>query len=113
MDEKTTIGFVLIGLVLIIWMWVQTPPAPPPRPPAADSIRSAMAAPKDTIRAERPPVPRDTVVHSPRDILGTFFSQRASGEEKIIVITTDLYTAEITTKGGLIRKWALSGYKSW
>ena len=54
MDKKTTIGFVLIGLVLIIWMWVQTPPAPPVRPPArspaADSIRSTTAVPKDTIR---------------------------------------------------------------
>ncbi len=113
MDKNTTIGFVLIGLVLIIWMWVQTPTAPPPRPLAADSIRSAMVAPKDTLRAEHPAVPRDTVVHSPQDNLGSFFSQRASGEEKIIVITTDLYTAEITTKGGLIRKWELSGYKSW
>jgi YidC/Oxa1 family membrane protein insertase len=113
MDKKTTIGFVLIGLVLLIWMWVQTPPAPPARPPAADSSRSAMAAPKDTIRAERPAVSRDTLVHSPQDNLGTYFSPRASGEEKIIVITTDLYTAEITTKGGLIRKWELSGYKSW
>ena len=26
---------------------------------------------------------------------------------------TDLYTAEITTKGGLIRKWELAKYKSW
>ena len=97
MDKKTTIGFVLIGLVLLIWMWVQTPP-PAPRPVAADSLRSTMALPKDTVRVEHPAVPRDTVAHSPQDLLGSFFAQRGSGEEKVIVITTDLYTAEITTK---------------
>ena len=72
-----------------------------------------MALPKDTVRVEHPAVPRDTVAHSPQDLLGSFFAQRGSGEEKVIVITTDLYTAEITSKGGLIRKWELSGYKSW
>jgi len=25
MDKQATIGFILIGAVLIIWMWVQTP----------------------------------------------------------------------------------------
>ena len=113
MDKQTTIGFVLIGLVLIIWMWVQAPPAPAPHPAAPDSLRSAVAPPRDTVRVERPAAVPDTAGRTPAELLGTFFSSRATGEEKIIVIATDLYTAEITTKGGLIRKWELSAYKSW
>jgi YidC/Oxa1 family membrane protein insertase len=111
MDKQTTIGFVLIGLIIIIWMWIQTPPAP--HPSGADSLRTAIPVRKDTVRVERPAVQRDTVVHSPQELFGTYFSGRVSGEEKIIIIATDLYTAEITTKGGLIRKWELSRYKSW
>ena len=113
MDKQTTIGFVLIGLVLIVWMWVQTPPAPAPRPLTADSLRVPAAVHHDTVKVETPVAPRDTAGRTPQDLLGTFFSPRAAGEEKIIVIRTDLYTAEITTKGGLIRKWELTGYKSW
>ena len=30
-----------------------------------------------------------------------------------MIITTDLYTAEVTTKGGLLRKWELHAYKTW
>ncbi len=113
MDKQTTIGFVLIGVVLIIWMWVQTPTPPPPRPLTADSLRSAQPVVKDTVRVERPPVARDTSARNPQDALGSYFSARATGEEKVIVISTDLYTAEISTRGGLIRKWELTGYKTW
>ena len=47
------------------------------------------------------------------DQLGTFFAGRDKGDEKIVIIKTDLYTAEVTTKGGLLRKWELNGYKTW
>ncbi|HTY57995.1 MAG TPA: membrane protein insertase YidC [Bacteroidota bacterium] len=113
MDKQTTIGFVLIGLVLIIWMWVQTPAPPPPRPVTVDTLRAAQPVVRDTVRVERAPVQRDTTARTPQDILGTYFAARATGEEKVIIISTDLYTAEITTKGGLIRKWELSGYRTW
>jgi YidC/Oxa1 family membrane protein insertase len=113
MDKQTTIGFVLIGLVLIIWMWVQTPTPPPPRPVTIDTVHAAQPVVRDTVRIERPSAQLDTSSHSRQDMLGTYFAGRATGVEKVIVITTDLYTAEITTKGGLIKKWELSAYKTW
>ena len=30
MDKQSTMGFVLIGVILIAWMWLQSPPAPKP-----------------------------------------------------------------------------------
>jgi len=113
MDKQTTIGFVLIGLVLIIWMWVQAPPPPHARPVQSDSLHTATPAPKDTVRVERPAVSHDTTARNAQDLLGSYFSVRATGEEKVIVVATDLYTAEITTKGGLLRKWELTAYKTW
>ena len=115
MDKNTTFGFVLIGLVLIVWMWLQSPTVPPPKNVAgADSLRHTPAVVHDTVKAEPPPVAqRDTLPHTPAETFGSYFAPRAAGAEKIIVVQTDLYTAEITTRGGLLRTWELHRYKSW
>ncbi|HUI10898.1 MAG TPA: membrane protein insertase YidC [Bacteroidota bacterium] len=113
MDRNTTIGFVLIGLVLIVWMWMQAPPPPGARPPLPDSLRAVQVPPRDTVRPAPRPVVPDTAERTPAEIYGTYFAPRAAGEEKVIVVATDLYTAEITTKGGLLRKWELTAFKTW
>ena len=113
MDRNTTIGFVLIGLVLIVWMWMQAPPPAAVRPPAPDSLRAAPSVPRDTVLPRVQAAAPDTGAHTPADLYGTYFASRAQGEEKIIVIVTDRYTAEVSTKGGLLRKWELTGFKTW
>ena len=113
MDRNTTIGFVLIGLVLIVWMWMQAPPPAAVRPPAPDSLRAAQSVPRDTVRPRVQAAAPDTGAHTPADLYGTYFASRVKGEEKIIVIATDRYTAEVSTKGGLLRKWELTGFKTW
>ena len=45
--------------------------------------------------------------------LGVSFAGREAGAEKTVEIVTDLYTAEISTRGGLVKKWELHKYKSW
>ncbi|MGA9115382.1 MAG: membrane protein insertase YidC, partial [Bacteroidota bacterium] len=45
--------------------------------------------------------------------VGRFFTHLRSGTEKVLVVRTDLYTAEISTRGGLVRKWNLTRYKTW
>lgn len=110
MDKNSTLGFVLIGVILIAWMWLQSPPPPPPSAPA-DTTHVQQAAPvQKQIQAE--PAPDQTPPQQPA-AGSAFFAGRTSGPEKIISITTDLYTAEVTTKGGLLRKWELHGYKTW
>ena len=110
-SKISTIGFVLIGLILIVWMWLQSPPAPKPRPVSADTTQAVQVQPRDTVRPA-PPVQHTTPAAS-IDSLGKFFSARAAGTEKILVVKTDLYTAEITTRGGLLRQWTFSGYTTW
>jgi len=48
-----------------------------------------------------------------QDSLGRLFSVAARGEEKVLIVESDLLLAEITTRGGLLRKWELKGYKTW
>jgi YidC/Oxa1 family membrane protein insertase len=111
MDKQTTLGFILIGLVLIVWMWVQTPSpsARPPQQPPHDTTRVAApsaATPQEHAGSSVPP-------QASGDSLGKFFGTFQSGEERVLIIKTDLYTAEISSKGGVIRKWELAKYKSW
>ncbi len=114
MDKQSILGFILIGIVLVVWMWLQAPTPPPARPVQADSLASAQKAAPDTTRAEQPvPVPRVSAPASAPDSLGAFFTPRLSGTEKILVVKTRYYTAEISTKGGLIRKWELHDYLTW
>jgi YidC/Oxa1 family membrane protein insertase len=111
MDKNSTIGFILIGLVLIAWMWIQTPPAGKrPPAPAHDSTASVAAIP-DTVPA--PPRQVPGVQASAADSTGRFFAHLAHGQEKTLIIRTDLYTAEVTTRGGLLRKWELNSFLTW
>lgn len=47
------------------------------------------------------------------ETLGEHFAHLATGEEKVFLVKTDLYTAEVTTKGGVLRKWELARYTTW
>jgi YidC/Oxa1 family membrane protein insertase len=116
MDKQTTFGFILIGLVLIVWMWVQAPPPEEKQTVGADTLEQSDRQAIDT--PERAEVEREPIVSalpavSQPDSLGRFFTHLQSGEEKVLVVKTDLYTAEITTRGGLLRKWELENYKTW
>lgn len=112
MDKRTTLGFVLIGLVLIVWMWLQAPPPQPNHAGSTDTAQVARNLPQETPRTEPSKHIPPTPVSAP-DSLGKFFAPLVAGSEKIIVIKTQLYTAEVTTKGGLIRKWELTEYNTW
>ncbi len=116
MDKQSIFGFVLIGIVLIVWMWIQAPPPQQPHQPAADTLAHTHVAPAETARVAATPgatPQRPTGVVAAPDSLGAFFTGRLKGPEKVLIIKTDLYTAEISTHGGLIRKWELRDYKSW
>lgn len=114
MDKQTILGFILIGLVLIIWMSLQTP-APRQRPlTATDTLHTNQLPSKESTKVE-PAVPPsvETPSSAPSDSMGKYFSGLSLGDEKVLIVKTDLYTAEVTTKGGLIREWELHKYRTW
>jgi YidC/Oxa1 family membrane protein insertase len=107
MDKKTTLGFLLIGLVLIVWMWVQTPPSHQPATPQRPDSGMGQVKPRiDSTRARRQEEPSQVTA-------GAHFSHLTQGKEKVIVVETDLYRAELTTRGGVLRKWELKKYSTW
>lgn len=52
MDRQTTLAFLLIGLILMVWLYIQTPPPQPPpqdqsKEQTVDSLNGTKAAEKE------------------------------------------------------------------
>ena len=112
MDRQSILGFVLIFVILMVWMYANAPePKPIEDPQTAQSVKpesTKVEAPKPVNR----PAP-DTTSKDPRDVFGKYFSARASGREELLTVETDLYKATLSTKGGLIKEWELKRFSTW
>lgn len=102
MDKQTTLAFVLIGLILISWLYINSPEPVPVNPSKADS--SIVAEKNDTIIApsseKKSEVIEQQIVKS--DI-----------PEKIYTVETEKARFEITSKGGKLRRVFLKEFKTW
>jgi YidC/Oxa1 family membrane protein insertase len=110
MDRQSTIGFILIFVVLVVWMWLNSPQQKPKPQPQGQPVKQAQVIDTTKVTAPKPTEPKQAQEANP---YGKFFSERVRGTEKIITIETNFYIAEITSKGGLIKKWELKNYKTW
>ncbi len=112
MDRQSILGFVLIFLILMVWMYTSAPTPPPPGEQPTTSMVDTSAGPivpkRDSVVTKSIPTREQQ-----DDKYGRFFRARAVGVERDVVVETDLFRAKITTKGGLIREWELKGFKSW
>jgi YidC/Oxa1 family membrane protein insertase len=108
MDKQTTLAFVLIGAVLIIWLYI-TSPDPGKQPPVVQKDTTTVVQ-KDTV----PVVPTDAVLAEQKEeqSFGRYFS--ASGEEgQIVTVENDLVRFELNTKGANFSKYFLKEYNNW
>jgi YidC/Oxa1 family membrane protein insertase len=117
MDRNSIIGFVLIGLILVVWLYFQSKNTPPPqqqqqvqqiedtlkKPVKTDTQKTVIQPKKDSVISENPVSEK----------LGVYFSKFEKGEDKVIMIETDNYYAEFSTKGGSLIKFEVKGFKTW
>ncbi|MBA4311805.1 MAG: preprotein translocase YidC [Chlorobiaceae bacterium] len=114
MDRNAIIGFVLIGIVLMAWLWMT---APPPQAPVLD---------KDTVgnlnqQKTKEPIElnktdgseRSQQTRSVEDTLGKYFSHLTKKDSKKIIIETDCYQIELSPTGGTVTSWTLKNYLTW
>ncbi|MBZ0203218.1 MAG: membrane protein insertase YidC [Ignavibacteria bacterium] len=119
MDRNSIIGFVLIGVILIGWLYFQNKNAPPVKP--EDKKQTEQQIPKDSVKTQ----PVDTVkkkvttldtgkTNQPvSDKYGSLFGKFEKGDDKIIIVETDKFHAEFSTKGGSLIKYEVKGFKTW
>jgi YidC/Oxa1 family membrane protein insertase len=110
MDKQTTLAFVLIGLILITWLYFNSPEPPKEVKSSKDSTLV-----KDN-KEEQPK--KSSVVKTESDNLkdslalnGPFAESQKNG--RIITIETDLVKMFLNTKGGRILRYYLKDYKTW
>ncbi len=89
---------------------MSAPQAPKPSRPQRDTSTAQLERTQDSLKDLSR---KARQVETAPDSLGSYFSHLAKGTEKIFVIETDLYRAEISTKGGLVRQWELRKFNTW
>ena len=118
MDRNTIVGFVLIGIILMGWLYFQNQNTPPKQ----DEKKTEQQLPRDSVKkTEQPQV--DTVKKTVQDTTqktvpvseknGALFGKFETGEDKVAIVETDKYYAEFSTKGGSLIKFEVKGFKTW
>ena len=117
MEKRETFGFILIGLILMVWMMYIAPtPQQTQNRTSGDSSFSPQKKILDS--AAQKIFPQAVSVADSSDkqfvkVLGNSFAPFAQGTEKIIRIENELFSAEFSTKGGMLKKWTLKRFSTW
>ena len=129
MDKKSLLGFVLIGIVLMIWLYWNSSTQQDAMKKSivqADSIqqlqkRDSIVTPvltKDTTSKDTSSSSKSNIVDSVMQKSGSlFYGQNIfSGnteKEKVIMLESDKLLMEFTNYGGCIKKYTIKDYETW
>lgn len=108
MDKQTTIAFILIGAILVLWLYISAPD-PKQQPKQVDQT----AQNKDTVTSSS----KDSVVEKeivPEEVKTEIANLNKSNiPEETLVIETQLARFELSNKGANFRKIFLSKFNNW
>jgi YidC/Oxa1 family membrane protein insertase len=119
MDKRTTIAFILIGVILVFWLYMNSPE---PQPPVTNKSDSTQAATDTSVKVEKQKQREKASEPAPNLQSSAAASESAKNEnpyvtpdkeEQIINIETDFVKLELTSKGARIRKYYLKKYNTW
>ena len=112
MDRKTILAFVLIGAILIIWLYLNAPT--PPKPNKGTNLKDTTEVLKDSITKPVEQKKKIDVTKSETDTLnlGKYFEDTKE-KEKIITVENDLAVIELSTHGANLKKYFLKKFKNW
>lgn len=113
MDRNSVLAFILIGLVLMIWLWYNAPQPNQTQRGKTDltHVQKEIQAPKSD--EEQTQVTSSSENQEIIDSLGIYFSKVERGNNKIVSVETPLYKAEINSTGGMFNRFFLKKYKEW
>lgn len=108
MDKQTTIAFILIGAILVLWLYIS---APDPKQETKPKDKTTEVKDSTTVIA----ADSNTVLTSPIKETQTEVSDFSSPDvpEEFTYIETELARVELSNKGANFRKIFLSKYNNW
>lgn len=108
MDKQTTIAFVLIGAILILWLYISAP-TPTKQNTAKEKQKNTLQ--QDTVKSKVKDIP---IAEKNIDTSSVFTSKiTESQKEEYLYIQTDLVNIELSNKGANFRKVFLKKYNNW
>lgn len=114
MDKNTTIAFILIGAILVVWLFMNTPEQTEQKESTKDTTTVVEKQPDTQTKIEEEEKKLTSSVSEPKEEtnLGMFSSQEMEAG-RIITIETDLAIYEMSTKGGNFHKVFLKNFNNW
>lgn len=117
MDKQATIGFVIIGAILILWLFLNSPEPPKQTAGSKDTTTAVVDTTKvkqENKQQAETKAPVKPVKEVSQDTLdyGKYFSPTKQ-QGRLITIDNDLVRLELSTKGGSLRKYYLKKFKNW
>lgn len=115
MDKQTTIAFVLIGAILIIWLYMTAPdPNEQPAPNQSQDTTLVNENSKDeTVRNEQQQNNSLTNKSQNDTVVNRSVFIDINKPEEIITIENDVLIAELSTKGANFKKLYLKKFNNW
>ena len=110
MDKQTTLAFLLIGLVLVVWLYMNAPEQPQNQHFPADSTLATEQY-KDTV-LEKTADYNEIPVES-QNVSGSSIFKAGNKTGRIITVENSLVKLQLNTKGARIRKYYLKEYETW
>ncbi len=108
MDKQTTLAFVLIGIILVVWLYMNSPEPLPQQPAQTDTT---LVDKKDSVESPKQEIEAAPKIEKPA--LGVQDTSTVKVDERIITVETDLVRMEFSTYGGAIRRYFLKEYNTW
>jgi YidC/Oxa1 family membrane protein insertase len=105
MDKQTTIAFVLIGIILVVWLYYS---APDPQVRETQPIDTTLVFTDSVVS----PTTKKPIIPKPEKIDEKLFDTPVRTEE-ITTIENDVFIVELSNKGGNIHKVFLKKFKNW
>jgi len=111
MEKQTTIAFILIGIILVVWLYMNAPDPQSIPPRAVDStlVDKNLFEPEQTPSVEKSKL-AETAEPFGENATDALLSTEP---ERIITVENDVAMIELTSKGGRIRKVYLKEYQTW
>ena len=114
MDRNTTIAFVLIGAILIVWLYMNTPEQKEETKKTTDTTTVAEETKPESLEVKKEEKKTDLVKTEPKEENKYgIFSKAATDTGRIITIETDLAIYELSTRGGSFHKVFLKKFNNW
>lgn len=111
MDRQTLLAFLLIGGILMVWLYFNNPQPQPAKP---DTVKKSVVADSAAIAAKQIEQAKQQQEEIKEDTTGsTRMFPAMSRAEEIVTVSNELVQYEVTNKGAKYNKVYLKQYNNW